>query len=192
MGVRTHVGTYVRRYAAHTYVRIAAEQILRCVCLEKGAWLRAHVRVAGSGQRRRRSEKEKGPISYVRCAYVRTYLVESSDTYADVRAYIRTYVRVYVQNALRTFVIRTYSRGSRSAMREEPVNQGHALPVNATVRAVIWWFGCGYLLLRGALLFLHTIPCPRPSSESQPFLQMNLQFLRELRPCDPLKLRGCQ
>ena len=135
MGVRTHVGTYVRRYAAHTYVRIAAEQILRCVCLEKGAWLRAHVRVAGSGQRRRRSEKEKGPISYVRCAYVRTYLVQSSDTYADVRAYIRTYVRVYVQNALRTFVIRTYSRGSRSAMREEPVNQGHALPVNATVRA---------------------------------------------------------
>ena len=128
MGVRTHVGTYVRRYAAHTYVRIAAEQILRCVCLEKGAWLRAHVRVAGSGQRRRRSEKEKGPISYVRCAYVRTYLVQSSDTYADVRAYIRTYVRVYVQNALRTFVIRTYSRGSRSAMREEPVNQGHALP----------------------------------------------------------------
>ena len=105
------------------------------VCLEQGAWLRAHVRVAGTGQRRRRSEKEKGPISYVRCAYVRTYLVQSSDTYADVRAYIRTYVRVYVQNALRTFVIRTYSRGSRSAMREEPVNQGHALPVNATVRA---------------------------------------------------------
>ena len=93
------------------------------VCLEQGAWLRAHVRVAGSGQRRRRSEKEKGSISYVRCPYVRTYLVQSSDTYADVRAYIRTYVRVYVQNALRTFVIRTYSRGSRSAMREEPVNQ---------------------------------------------------------------------
>ena len=97
MGVRTHVGTYVRRYAAHTYVRIAAEQILKCVCLEKGAWLRAHVRVAGSGQRRRRSEKEKGPISYVRCAYVRTYLVQSSDTYADVRAYIRTYVRTYIR-----------------------------------------------------------------------------------------------
>ena len=67
------------------------------VCLEQGAWLRAHVRVAGSGQRRRRSEKEKGPISYVRCAYVRTYLVQSSDTYADVRAYIRTYVRTYIR-----------------------------------------------------------------------------------------------
>ena len=42
-----------------------------------------------------------------------------------MRTYVRIYVRtyVYVQNALRTFVIRTYSRGSRSAMREEPVNQ---------------------------------------------------------------------
>ena len=114
MCVRTHVGTYVRRYAAHTYVRIAAEPILRCVSVLSRA--RGYVRTyawqevgSDADGRRRRS--------------------------ADVRAYIRTYVRVYVQNALRTFVIRTYSRGSRSAMREEPVNQGHALPVNATVRA---------------------------------------------------------
>ena len=81
------------------------------------------------GRRRR-----KGPSrTYDVHTYVRTWYRVRIRMRTYVRIYVRTYV--YVQNALRTFVIRTYSRGSRSAMREEPVNQGHALPVNATVRA---------------------------------------------------------
>ena len=43
------------------------------VCLEQGAWLRAHVRVAGSGQRRRRSEKEICGRTCV-YTYVRPYI----------------------------------------------------------------------------------------------------------------------
>ena len=43
------------------------------VCLEQGAWLRAHVRVAGTGQRRRRSEKEICGRTCV-YTYVRTYI----------------------------------------------------------------------------------------------------------------------
>ena len=76
MCVRTHVGTYVRRYAAHTYVRIAAEPILRCVSVLSRA--RGYVRTyawqevgSDADGRRRRS--------------------------ADVRAYVYTYVRTYIR-----------------------------------------------------------------------------------------------